>query len=260
METETSSYVPTICPEVAEISTWGYLSSMRGTSHTSIRRNNTAVDQHSNRNVSDLCAISVGNMAIHMTDGLSLSARYIAMPHLPRDHTTQPARQNLAATLQQEAVFGIVVCQRWRRWAATQLFAVTDWPFRRKTSFLLTRTASLLLHGCMDGMHNETKERRNKYSIRTGIQYGNKKYRSRKGGPGWISYMRMGEVYINFSTVQWLHNLLFSCKSQPAFLIARFLISCPVLYTSIPYSVRVLVLYKYPVNCTIQNITKEYNK
>ena len=95
---------------------------MRGTSHTSIRRNNTAVDQHSNRNVSDLCAISVGNMAIHMTDGLSLSARYIAMPHLPRDHTTQPARQNLAATLQQEAVFGIVVCQRWRRWAATQLF------------------------------------------------------------------------------------------------------------------------------------------
>ena len=65
--------------------------------------------------------------------------------------------------------------------------------------------------------------------------------RNRKAGPGWFSYPRMGAFYTNFSiTTLLLHNLLFFRKSQPAFLLARFLIyyryqvvivRCPVLYT-----------------------------
>ena len=52
--------------------------------------------------------------------------------------------------------------------------------------------------------------------------------RNKKARPGWISYLRMEAFYT--TSVQRLLNFLFSCKPQPAFLIVRFLIKCPVLY------------------------------
>ena len=45
---------------------------------------------------------------------------------------------------------------------------------------------------------------------------------NRKADPGWISYLRMSA----FCTQSRILSL--SCKSQPAFLIARFLIRFPV--------------------------------
>ena len=51
--------------------------------------------------------------------------------------------------------------------------------------------------------------------------------RNGKACPGWISYLRMGAFYTNFSLR--LQNALFSWKYQPSFLIGRFLIRCPVL-------------------------------
>ena len=80
------------------------------------------------------------------------------------------------------------------------------------------------------------------YYLVSGIYYSTGHLiRNRKAGPGWFSYPRMGAFYTNFSiTTLLLHNLLFFRKSQPAFLLARFLIyyryqvvivRCPVLYT-----------------------------
>ena len=50
--------------------------------------------------------------------------------------------------------------------------------------------------------------------------------RNRKDGPGWISFLIIGAFYTTA-----LEFLVFSRKSQPAFLSARFLCSCPVLYS-----------------------------
>ena len=47
--------------------------------------------------------------------------------------------------------------------------------------------------------------------------------RDSKAGPGWISYLRMGAFYANFSIIT-TPEFLISCKCQPDFLIARFLI------------------------------------
>ena len=44
--------------------------------------------------------------------------------------------------------------------------------------------------------------------------------RNRNAGLGWISFLRMGALYTNFSITT---DFFVSCKSQPAFLIARFL-------------------------------------
>ena len=57
--------------------------------------------------------------------------------------------------------------------------------------------------------------------------------RNRKAGPGWISCLRMGAFYTNFSITN-PEFLTFSCRSQRVFLIARFLIvyRWPVLYIS----------------------------
>ena len=51
--------------------------------------------------------------------------------------------------------------------------------------------------------------------------------RNRKAGPGWISYLRMVAFHTNFSITN--PNFLLTCKSQPAFLIAHFLVRYPVL-------------------------------
>ena len=56
--------------------------------------------------------------------------------------------------------------------------------------------------------------------------------RNRKIGPGWISYSRMGAFFPKIS-IQLLPNILFSGESQPAFLVAHFLIRCQYLTISV---------------------------
>ena len=55
---------------------------------------------------------------------------------------------------------------------------------------------------------------------------------NRKVGLGWISYLRMGSFYTNFSIIS-ADEFLISCKSHPALLVARFhilIVVSPVLY------------------------------
>ena len=69
--------------------------------------------------------------------------------------------------------------------------------------------------------------------IAIGTKFGVSRYRighltrNRKAGPGWISYLRMVAFHTNFSITN--PNFLLTCKSQPAFLIAHFLVRYPVL-------------------------------
>ena len=48
--------------------------------------------------------------------------------------------------------------------------------------------------------------------------------RNRKAGPSWISLLANRCVRFTLTSVYRLPKLLFCCKSQPIFLIARFLI------------------------------------
>ena len=58
--------------------------------------------------------------------------------------------------------------------------------------------------------------------------------RNGKAGPGWISYLGVVSFYTKFSITT--PEFLFSCNSQPAFLIARFLLTVGVLYNTAPYT------------------------